>query len=190
MHSVDAASSSKSLPCAVFEGYKYTGLRKSLLSGTLPTSLTSLKINTCKGIRCGETFTRPNSPNKPELRIENWTSLERVKPKRERCLPHSLQVIDEEHAKLHLSEASSSEFSVTPMDFYLECTTERRSRISRACRNEDGNCLFGRLVASPNETRDLFPSCEEQINNDGTVSALSSLEEFNSSLQVTPLFNP
>lgn len=35
---------------------------------------------------------------------------------------------------------------------------------------------------------DLFPSCEEQINNDGIVSALSCSEEFSSPLQVTPLF--
>ncbi|KAH1259921.1 Transcription factor MYB88 [Glycine max] len=35
---------------------------------------------------------------------------------------------------------------------------------------------------------DLFPSCEEQINNDAIVSALSSSAEFSSPLQVTPLF--
>ncbi|KAG4907318.1 hypothetical protein JHK86_055802 [Glycine max] len=38
---------------------------------------------------------------------------ERIEPKRERCPPHILQVIDEELAKLQLLEASSSEFSVT-----------------------------------------------------------------------------
>ncbi|KAG5035864.1 hypothetical protein JHK87_010774 [Glycine soja] len=32
-------------------------------------------INTCNGMRCGETFTGPNSPNKPALWTENWTSL-------------------------------------------------------------------------------------------------------------------
>ncbi|RZB43159.1 lon protease homolog 1, mitochondrial-like [Glycine soja] len=38
---------------------------------------------------------------------------ERIEPKREKCPPHILQVIDEELAKLQLLEASSSEFSVT-----------------------------------------------------------------------------
>ncbi|CAN1828687.1 Beta-galactosidase 6 [Linum perenne] len=32
-------------------------------------------INTCNGMRCGETFTGPNSPSKPSLWTENWTSL-------------------------------------------------------------------------------------------------------------------
>ncbi|XP_038885234.1 beta-galactosidase 16 isoform X2 [Benincasa hispida] len=31
-------------------------------------------INTCNGMRCGETFTGPNSPNKPSIWTENWTS--------------------------------------------------------------------------------------------------------------------
>ncbi|XP_022141450.1 beta-galactosidase 16 isoform X2 [Momordica charantia] len=31
-------------------------------------------INTCNGMRCGETFTGPNSPNKPSMWTENWTS--------------------------------------------------------------------------------------------------------------------
>ncbi|CAI9115007.1 OLC1v1015839C1 [Oldenlandia corymbosa var. corymbosa] len=31
-------------------------------------------INTCNGMRCGETFAGPNSPNKPALWTENWTS--------------------------------------------------------------------------------------------------------------------
>ncbi|GMY12560.1 beta-galactosidase 6-like isoform X2 [Fagus crenata] len=31
-------------------------------------------INTCNGMRCGETFGGPNSPNKPSLWTENWTS--------------------------------------------------------------------------------------------------------------------
>ncbi|CAN1288039.1 Beta-galactosidase 6 [Linum perenne] len=31
-------------------------------------------INTCNGMRCGETFTGPNSPSKPSLWTENWTS--------------------------------------------------------------------------------------------------------------------
>ncbi|KAF4351411.1 hypothetical protein F8388_001031 [Cannabis sativa] len=31
-------------------------------------------INTCNGMRCGETFVGPNSPNKPSLWTENWTS--------------------------------------------------------------------------------------------------------------------
>lgn len=35
----------------------------------------NLQINTCNGMRCGETFAGPNSPNKPALWTENWTSL-------------------------------------------------------------------------------------------------------------------
>nr|KYP61873.1 Beta-galactosidase 3 [Cajanus cajan] len=35
-------------------------------------------INTCNGMRCGETFTGPNSPNKPALWTENWTSFYQV----------------------------------------------------------------------------------------------------------------
>ncbi|EXB60111.1 Beta-galactosidase 16 [Morus notabilis] len=31
-------------------------------------------INTCNGMRCGETFAGPNSPQKPALWTENWTS--------------------------------------------------------------------------------------------------------------------
>ncbi|KAK1384449.1 Beta-galactosidase [Heracleum sosnowskyi] len=31
-------------------------------------------INACNGLRCGETFGGPNSPNKPSLWTENWTS--------------------------------------------------------------------------------------------------------------------
>ncbi|XP_027368337.1 beta-galactosidase 16-like [Abrus precatorius] len=31
-------------------------------------------INTCNGLRCGKTFARPNSLNKPSLWTENWTS--------------------------------------------------------------------------------------------------------------------
>ncbi|XP_075663025.1 beta-galactosidase 6-like [Castanea sativa] len=31
-------------------------------------------INTCNGLTCGETFQGPNSPNKPSLWTENWTS--------------------------------------------------------------------------------------------------------------------
>ncbi|XP_047979427.1 beta-galactosidase 16-like [Salvia hispanica] len=30
-------------------------------------------INSCNGLRCGETFVGPNSPNKPALWTENWT---------------------------------------------------------------------------------------------------------------------
>ncbi|KAL2503608.1 Beta-galactosidase 16 [Abeliophyllum distichum] len=30
-------------------------------------------INTCNGMKCGETFVGPNSPNKPALWTENWT---------------------------------------------------------------------------------------------------------------------
>ncbi|KAJ4838181.1 hypothetical protein Tsubulata_032522 [Turnera subulata] len=33
-------------------------------------------INTCNGMRCGETFGGPNSPNKPSLWTEDWTSLQ------------------------------------------------------------------------------------------------------------------
>ncbi|XP_075648009.1 beta-galactosidase 16-like [Castanea sativa] len=31
-------------------------------------------INTCNGMQCGQTFAGPNSPNKPSLWTENWTS--------------------------------------------------------------------------------------------------------------------
>ncbi|KAK6938378.1 D-galactoside/L-rhamnose binding SUEL lectin domain [Dillenia turbinata] len=31
-------------------------------------------INSCNGLRCGETFAGPNSPNKPAIWTENWTS--------------------------------------------------------------------------------------------------------------------
>ncbi|PNX94525.1 beta-galactosidase 16-like protein [Trifolium pratense] len=31
-------------------------------------------INTCNGMQCGKTFNGPNSPNKPSLWTENWTS--------------------------------------------------------------------------------------------------------------------
>ncbi|KAL6848583.1 hypothetical protein ACP4OV_021609 [Aristida adscensionis] len=31
-------------------------------------------INSCNGLSCGETFVGPNSPNKPALWTENWTS--------------------------------------------------------------------------------------------------------------------
>ncbi|KAF1002746.1 hypothetical protein AG4045_030528 [Apium graveolens] len=37
-------------------------------------SLSDLQINACNGLRCGETFAGPNSPNKPSLWTENWTS--------------------------------------------------------------------------------------------------------------------
>ncbi|XP_058188139.1 beta-galactosidase 6-like isoform X2 [Rhododendron vialii] len=35
-------------------------------------------INTCNGMRCGETFEGPNSPNKPSMWTENWTSFYQV----------------------------------------------------------------------------------------------------------------
>ncbi|XP_034689346.1 beta-galactosidase 6 [Vitis riparia] len=35
-------------------------------------------INTCNGMRCGQTFTGPNSPNKPSMWTENWTSFYEV----------------------------------------------------------------------------------------------------------------
>ncbi|KAH7685343.1 Beta-galactosidase protein [Dioscorea alata] len=35
-------------------------------------------INTCNGMSCGETFAGPNSPNKPALWTENWTSFYQV----------------------------------------------------------------------------------------------------------------
>ncbi|XP_050256859.1 beta-galactosidase 6-like [Quercus robur] len=35
-------------------------------------------INTCNGFTCGETFRGPNSPNKPSLWTENWTSYYQV----------------------------------------------------------------------------------------------------------------
>ncbi|XVF39293.1 hypothetical protein PTKIN_Ptkin01aG0023100 [Pterospermum kingtungense] len=35
-------------------------------------------INTCNGRRCGETFPGPNSPNKPAIWTENWTSFYQV----------------------------------------------------------------------------------------------------------------
>ncbi|KAL5122290.1 Transcription factor MYB88 [Glycine soja] len=44
------------------------------------------------------------------------------------------------------------------------------------------------VLSSATLDQDLFPSCEEQINNDAIVSALSSSAEFSSPLQVTPLF--
>ncbi|KAF1863765.1 hypothetical protein Lal_00030868 [Lupinus albus] len=43
------------------------------------------------------------------------------------------------------------------------------------------------VLSSATLNQDIFPSCKEQINNDGIVSALSS-SEFSSPLQVTPLF--
>lgn len=33
------------------------------------------QINACNGRQCGETFKGPNSPNKPAVWTENWTSL-------------------------------------------------------------------------------------------------------------------
>ncbi|KAF1889944.1 hypothetical protein Lal_00025274 [Lupinus albus] len=44
-----------------------------------------------------------------------------------------------------------------------------------------------KVLSSPTSNQDIFSYCEEQINNDGIVSALSSAE-FNSPLQVTPMF--
>ncbi|CAM8990793.1 unnamed protein product [Rhodiola kirilowii] len=35
-------------------------------------------INTCNGRHCGDTFSGPNSPNKPALWTENWTAQFRV----------------------------------------------------------------------------------------------------------------
>ncbi|KAJ0969499.1 hypothetical protein J5N97_022376 [Dioscorea zingiberensis] len=35
-------------------------------------------INTCNGLRCGETFVGPNKPNKPAMWTENWVSLYQV----------------------------------------------------------------------------------------------------------------
>ncbi|KAL5192768.1 Beta-galactosidase 16 [Glycine soja] len=35
-------------------------------------------INTCNGMQCGKTFKGPNSPNKPSLWTENWTSFYQV----------------------------------------------------------------------------------------------------------------
>ncbi|OIT27278.1 PREDICTED: beta-galactosidase 16-like [Nicotiana attenuata] len=35
-------------------------------------------INACNGLRCGETFVGPNSPNKPSIWTENWTSFYQV----------------------------------------------------------------------------------------------------------------
>ncbi|XP_020572705.1 beta-galactosidase 16-like [Phalaenopsis equestris] len=35
-------------------------------------------INTCNGMRCGQTFAGPNSPKKPSLWTENWTSFYQV----------------------------------------------------------------------------------------------------------------
>ncbi|OMO50427.1 hypothetical protein CCACVL1_30454 [Corchorus capsularis] len=35
-------------------------------------------INACNGRRCGETFSGPNSPNKPAIWTENWTSFYQV----------------------------------------------------------------------------------------------------------------
>ncbi|XP_070056012.1 beta-galactosidase 16 isoform X3 [Nicotiana tomentosiformis] len=36
------------------------------------------QINACNGLRCGETFVGPNSPNKPSIWTENWTSFYQV----------------------------------------------------------------------------------------------------------------
>lgn len=33
------------------------------------------QINACNGRQCGETFAGPNSPDKPAIWTENWTSL-------------------------------------------------------------------------------------------------------------------
>ncbi|GAB2240461.1 hypothetical protein Droror1_Dr00020979 [Drosera rotundifolia] len=35
-------------------------------------------INTCNGMQCGKTFKGPNSPNKPAMWTENWTSFYQV----------------------------------------------------------------------------------------------------------------
>ncbi|XVF61087.1 hypothetical protein PTKIN_Ptkin08bG0101200 [Pterospermum kingtungense] len=35
-------------------------------------------INTCNSMKCGETFEGPNSPNKPSMWTENWTSFYQV----------------------------------------------------------------------------------------------------------------
>ncbi|XP_042491413.1 beta-galactosidase 6 isoform X2 [Macadamia integrifolia] len=35
-------------------------------------------INSCNGMRCGQTFAGPNSPNKPAIWTENWTSFYQV----------------------------------------------------------------------------------------------------------------
>ncbi|XP_060198279.1 beta-galactosidase 16-like isoform X1 [Lycium barbarum] len=35
-------------------------------------------INACNGLKCGETFQGPNSPNKPSIWTENWTSFYQV----------------------------------------------------------------------------------------------------------------
>lgn len=35
-------------------------------------------INTCNGMQCGQTFAGPNSPNKPPMWTENWTSFYQV----------------------------------------------------------------------------------------------------------------
>ncbi|XP_038720469.1 beta-galactosidase 6 isoform X2 [Tripterygium wilfordii] len=35
-------------------------------------------INSCNGMRCGETFEGPNAPNKPSIWTENWTSFYQV----------------------------------------------------------------------------------------------------------------
>ncbi|TQE01673.1 hypothetical protein C1H46_012737 [Malus baccata] len=35
-------------------------------------------INTCNGMKCGQTFGGPNSPNKPTMWTENWTSFYQV----------------------------------------------------------------------------------------------------------------
>jgi hypothetical protein len=36
-------------------------------------------VNACNGRQCGETFKGPNSPNKPAIWTENWTSLYVIK---------------------------------------------------------------------------------------------------------------
>ncbi|KAK7274779.1 hypothetical protein RIF29_15878 [Crotalaria pallida] len=43
------------------------------------------------------------------------------------------------------------------------------------------------VLSSPTLNQDIFPCCDEPMNNDGTFSALSNTE-FSSPIQVTPLF--
>ncbi|CAK9168741.1 unnamed protein product [Ilex paraguariensis] len=38
----------------------------------------NLQINTCNGMMCGKTFAGPNSPNKPSMWTENWTTYYQV----------------------------------------------------------------------------------------------------------------
>lgn len=49
----------------------YNHLRKNMNTYN---SCMCMQINACNGMKCGQTFVGPNSPNKPSIWTENWTS--------------------------------------------------------------------------------------------------------------------